>query len=68
MEAAPYRAPAYAPLSLAMVRSPKAARTLAWVFATFFVAAVAGLFLLPWQQPPPAAAASSPTRPSSASR
>jgi multidrug resistance efflux pump len=38
------------PASLAMVRSPQAARKLAWVFASLFVAFVIGLFLLPWQQ------------------
>ena len=51
MDAAePYRAPAYAPRSLLMVRSPRAARTFAWVFAAFFVTVLLGLFLLPWQQ------------------
>jgi len=50
MDSAAYRAPAYAPVSLAMVRSPRAARTLAWVFAGLFVTTVVGLFLLPWQQ------------------
>ena len=50
MEAAAHRAPYRAPASLAMVRSPRAARTLAWVFASLFAAVLAGLFLLPWQQ------------------
>ncbi len=50
LSTSPYRAAAMAPSALAMVRTPRAARVLAQVFAALFVTFVVCLFALPWQQ------------------
>lgn len=46
----PYRSAAMAPSALDMVRTPRAARVMALVFAALFVTVVVCLFALPWQQ------------------
>ena len=46
----PYRVTGFAPASLEMVRTPRAARTLARVFAALFITVAVCLFTLPWQQ------------------